>query len=215
MKDLYTLTVVVMAIVSAGCSSTGKTIFTEIHVIENAGKKPAWVEKNKIQWIEDDMHYFSGTIRLRGDERVSGGYMIASMDNREQLMRSVADEIRGQLDEAQISLNENAEILLGKVRSGTWEGTIYGLQDLERYYDRFEMCTGQDCRQGINVWILSGISMEDYRRTKDALVNKLVQVDPRVKDAITRGQVDFFSRGKATTGKDKETTSEQTPNMGN
>ena len=179
-----------MVIIVAGCSHT---VTTKKNLIDSSGSRPSWVSSQKTSWEEGDAFYFKSKVSLKGNERENAGYVIAGNDNRENLLRSISDQIKGATDEAQLSLNENSEIVLGKVRSGRWEGTIYGLINAEQYSERFEYCRGSDCTQRLDCYVLSSTSRADYNKTKDGLLNQIIAIDPKIKDAIIRKQAAFFT----------------------
>ena len=181
-------------------------------VVDSSSDRPSWVSDNKMTWDNDSRIYFKAKVTVRGDQRLNGCYNLASNDNREAMLRSIVDELKGATDEAQTDLNENAESLLGKVRSGKWAGKIYGFKDHEQYFERFqirdegsgEKTERQDC------YTLSYISKSDYNRTLQELVNKIAAVDPRLREAITQKQIGFFGdTDKLTT--DRKAASIETP----
>jgi hypothetical protein len=178
-----------LVVMVTACSHT---VATKKNLIDSSGSKPSWASSQKTAWEEGDVIYFKSRVSLKGNERENAGYVIASNDNRENLLRSISDQIKGATDEAEMSLSENSEIVLGKVRSGRWEGTIYGLRKTEQYSERFEYCKGSDCTQRLDCYVLSSISRADYNKTKDGLLNQIIAMDPRIKDAIIRKQAAFF-----------------------
>ncbi|MGO9145876.1 MAG: hypothetical protein ACLQDF_05860 [Desulfomonilia bacterium] len=179
-----------MLIIVAGCSHT---VTTKKNLIDSSGSRPSWVSSQKTSWEEGDAIYFKSKVSLKGKERENAGYIIAGNDNRENLLRSISDQIKGATDEAQMSLDENSEIVLGKVRSGRWEGTIYGLINTEQYNERFEYCRGSECTQRLDCYILSSISRADYNKTKDGILNQIIAIDPKIKGSIIRKQAAFFA----------------------
>lgn len=158
---------------------------------------PDWVEEMRLTWEKGDKVMFRSVHTVRGDERVNGCFDLAKLDARETLLTEMATDIKGSLDNAQQSLNENAEMVLGKVRSGEFKGRIQGMRHLEQYFERYRIGTDEriDCH------VLSEITKTDYAELKRKVVNRIEEVDPRLKDAITKKQVEFFeSRTPAETG---------------
>jgi hypothetical protein len=180
--------------VLGACSSSGPKRVT----IESSLDKPSWIESNKLSWEKDGFVFYRSQQTVRGDQRVNGCYDLAALDAREHLLKGMADEMKGAIDNAQTDISENAELILGKVRSGKWEGRILGMQDEERYFERYQIRDEQahEKIERIDCHVLSKISKADYNQTKQSVVNKMVAVDPRIKEAITKKQVDFFTESK-------------------
>ena len=159
---------------------------------------PSWVEENRLTWEKGDKVFFRSVHTVRGDERVNGCYDLAKLDARETLLTEMATDIRGSLDNAQQSLNENAEIVLGKVRSGEFKGRISGMKHTEQYFERYRIGTDErvDCH------VLSEITQKDYDDLKKRVVSNIQQADPRLKEAITQKQIEFFEN-RVPAGQDK------------
>lgn len=149
---------------------------------------PDWVVSTKLSWESDGKVIFKASHTIRGDERITGCFDLSQMDARESLISEISSDIRGSLDNAQQSLSENAELVLGKVRSSEFGGTITGLRFAEQYFERYRI--GETER--IDCHTLAEIRQSDYDRIKQAVLYKVVAVDPRLRDAIARKQVDFF-----------------------
>ncbi|MDI9526254.1 MAG: hypothetical protein QM299_04515 [Pseudomonadota bacterium] len=103
--------------------------------------------------------------------------------------------MKGKIQEVVMDLSENAEYVLNKARSGEFEGTIYGMHDVEQYFERYELVNEAEKTrvQRINCYQLSFISKQDYAKTEQALVNQIIEVDPRIKEAMTHGMINFFN----------------------
>lgn len=189
-KKVCTLFITVLCgITISSCSSTGPTKV----VLDSSPERPDWVKGNKIIWEDSGNTYLRSTHTVNGSERINGCYDLAKLDSKENLLSEIANDVRGRLDNAQQSISENAEVLLGKVRSGEFEGKITGLRHLETYYERYRIGETErlDCQ------VLSEISRANYNTTKQAVLNKLIAIDQRIKEAITKKQVEFFSDSPA------------------
>jgi hypothetical protein len=127
-------------------------------------------------------------------------------DNYEQMLRSISYDIKGAIDDAQMSLNEDAEIILNKVRSGKFDAMVTGLRDAEQYFERNDYCNQKTkvCKERIYCWMVSSITSEDYERAKRRIVNKISEADPRVHEAIINKTIDFFSEKKPALQEDKK-----------
>jgi len=145
-------------------------------------------------WSTDDGHYYKSMITIRGDQRLNGGYIIASNENRERLIRDISDRLKGKFQEVIMNLSENAEYLLNKARSGEFEGTIYGMRDMEQYFERYELVNEETKEriQKIDCYLLSFISNHDYAKTEQVFASQIIEVDPRIKEAMTQGMIKFF-----------------------
>jgi len=198
MKHIRTITIIMAAAVFGLCailSGCSTPAGSKKIIVDASPIKPDWVDNPAKKWKTDDGYFFKAKQTIRGDQRVNGGFIIAGNDTREMLMRGIYDEMKGAIDEAQTSLNENAEFLMGKVRSGQWEGALYGFSEIEQYFERYEYCNQltKECDAKIDCWILSNISLADYNKTKNAIVNQVVAIDPRIKEAVTNKQIKFFA----------------------
>jgi hypothetical protein len=187
------LVVMGLIVIVTGCSHTS---ITKRNLIDSTGAKPSWASGRETFWEEGDVVYLKSKVSLKGNQRENAGYVIAGNDNRENLLRAIIDQIKGATDEANMSLDENSEAILGKVRSGHWEGTIYGLRNTEQYSERFEYYNDSDRTQRLDCYVLSSISRDDYNKTKDGLLNQIIAVDPKIKAAIIRKQAAFFALPK-------------------
>ena len=154
---------------------------------------PDWVRSLRQTWEKDGKVLVKTTHTVKGDERVNGCFDLAKLDAKENLLSEIANDVKGSIDNAQQSISENAEVVLGKVRSGEFEGKVTGLRFSEQYYERYSI--GETER--IDCHTLGELSKTDYDQIKRAVINKVVAVDPRLKEAITKKQIDFFDRKPA------------------
>ena len=190
-SKITTVFFIALAILSAGCSSTSAT---KKIVIDSSPVRPDWIDRPDMYWETKDGYCYKSTVTIRGDERVNGGYIIASNDNRERLIRDISDKIKGRLQEAQMSLSQNAEFVLNKVRTGDFEGKIYGLRDTEQYFERYEY-VNESTKERVTMsdcCVLSCIDTADYAKTRQALIYQIIEIDPRVKEAMTQGLNKFL-----------------------
>lgn len=171
-----------------GCASSERSRRQWIDSSTHHDNPPEWVDEVRLSWNKGDKIFFRSVHTVRGDERVNGCFDLARLDVKETLLTEMATDIRGSLDNAQQSLNENAETVLGKVRSGEYRGRIMGLKHVEQYYERYRI--GKDER--IDCHVLSEITQSDYDELKKSVVNRIQEADPRLKEAITQKQIEFF-----------------------
>ena len=138
---------------------------------------------------------------VRGDERVNGCYDLVKLDVKEAMLSEIANNVKGSIDNAQQSISENAEVILGKVRSGEFDGQISGLRFTDEYYERYAI----GGVERIDCHIIAEMKQADYERVKRSVIDKVVAVDPRLKEAVTKKQINFFKpEAKAETGSTDE-----------
>ncbi len=175
----------------AGCTSTPpsmKRVWLDSST--HSESSPSWVAGTKIIWEESGKVLIRSTQTVRGDERVNGCYDLAKLDAKEAILTELASEVRGSLDNAQQSINENAEVVLGKVRSGEFSGRITGLRHSEQYFERYRIGDVErvDCH------VLSEMSRQEYDKVKTSVLNQLQKVDADLRKAITKKQINFFEK---------------------
>jgi hypothetical protein len=149
---------------------------------------PNWVQVSKLIWEDDGKMFLKTSHTVRGDERVDGCYELARLDARENMLSEISQQLRGSVDNAQTSLSENAEVVLGKVRSTQFGGRIRGLRHLEQYFERYRI--GESER--IECHVLSAISQADWKAAEKHLAEEVKEVDAKIKSAITNKQAEFF-----------------------
>jgi len=177
----------------ASCSTTGTKRITD-----SSGDKPSWAKSSKISWEEDNKIFIRGTANIRGNERVDGCYDLANLNAKEALVSEIQSYIKGVLDNSVQSISENAEVVLGKSRTSDFEGKIMGQRFIERYFERSIIGDAER----VECQLLSEISQKDYDRMKRLIIDKVQEVDPKIKEAIKQKHIDFFSAPK----KDDATT---------
>ena len=187
MKLMILTGVLIVSLV--GCTSLvpGGRVFLDSTTHEDSA--PSWVSSPKIGWDEHVSHFLHSRHTVRGNERVNGCYDLARFDAKETLLTEISEDIRGRLDQADQSISEAAEVILAKTRSGQFKGRISGLRFREEYFERYLI----NDTERIDCHVLSEISTADYNHVKRSVLNKVAEVDPRVRESITRRQIDFFS----------------------
>lgn len=176
-------------LIIAGCSSVQKGNRT---VLDASKTKGSWVDRSDLYWEESGKFYTKAQHTIRGDQQISGCFSLAKLDAKENLLTAMSEEVKGVLDNASLDISENAETVLGKVRSSKWEGTVYGLKFKESYFERYEI----KGNERIDCAVLSEITKSDYDKTKQSVINKVAAADPRIKEAIIKKQVDFFDASR-------------------
>lgn len=186
-KKLSVLILSVGVFAVASCSTTGSKVVTD-----SSGDKPSWAKSSKISWEENNKVFIRGTSTVRGNERVDACYDLAKLDAKEALVSEIQSDIKGVLDNSIQSISENAEVVLGKSRTSEFEGKIMGQRFSERYFERAIVSDNER----VECQLLSEISQKDYDRMKRLIVDKVQEVDPKIKEAIKQKHIDFFAAPK-------------------
>jgi hypothetical protein len=155
---------------------------------------PDWVKTTKLAWEQNGKILLRSSYTVNGNDRLNGCFDLARMDSKEALLSEIANDVKGSLDNAQQSISENAEIVLGKVRSGEFSGRIIGLRFTDQYFERYLI--GEVER--IDCHVLGEVKQSDYNQIKRSVVQGIAAVDPRLREAISRKQIDFFGHNEAT-----------------
>ena len=177
-----------LAVLIGACSVTPKRV-----VIDSSGDKPSWTGSSKVAWEDGGFVYFKSSHVVRGNERANGCIDLAKLDAKENLISEIKNDVKGSIDNAHQSISEDAEVVLGKVRSSEFDGSITGLRFDESFWEKYRV---GDVEQKIQCHVLAKMKKEDYLATKRAVLNKIAAVDPRLREAIAKKQVDFFSNQK-------------------
>lgn len=176
------------ALIVVGCSSSPKRI-----VLDSSGDKPSWTDSPKLIWEEGGVVMLKASHTVRGNERPNGCVDLAKLDAKENLISEIKNDVKGSIQNAQQSISEDAEVILGKVRSSGFEGSVSGLRFYESYWEKYQV---GEIEQKVQCHVLGKMKKEDYLATKRSIVHKVAAVDPRLKEAITQKQIDFFSNAK-------------------
>ena len=168
------------------CSSTGPKKV----VLDSSGKKPDWVEGSKIVWADGDSVYFKSKYTVKENERINGCFDLAKLDSKEALVSEIQNDIKGTIDQAQMSISNDAELVLGKSRSSEFAGRVQGFRFPEQYSERYQIGDLQEQ----SCYVLGQISKADYNKTKNFIIHKIQEVDPAIKAQITQKHVDFFRK---------------------
>lgn len=168
----------------AGCASSEKRI------VDSSANRPSWVETTKVTWIEGEQILFKQEYSVRADERLNGCYQLAKIEAKESLVREIAEELKGQIDSAQQSLSESAELILSQVRSSEYGGKVIGMRFLEQYNERSVVAQ----TERLDCFVLGSIKKSDYETIKRQILYKISDADPDVKKAIKERSVRFFTK---------------------
>ncbi len=171
------------------CSSTSPA---KKVILDESASKPSWVTDSKISWEEDSKVRIKSNQQVRGNERLSACYDIARLNAKSSLISEIQENIKGILDSHEATLSENAEVVLSKSRSAEFEGKISGLRFTEEYFVRYLLMS----EERIDCLVLSEIAKDDYNKLKRAILYKVEEADPRIKEQIKEKHIDFFKSDK-------------------
>jgi hypothetical protein len=194
MKSVFTMFVSMIVttfimMLLGGCSTGSKRDHRTTIETQGGTSAPDWATGTKLSWEEGDAVAFKGEHTVRGTDRVNGCFDLAKLDVKEAVLSELVEDVRGRIDQAQQSLSEDAEQVLGKVRSASYAGKVTGLRFVERFFERYRIGDSErlDC------FVMAQMSKSDYARLKRSLVDELSRVDPQLHAAIAAKQVEFFS----------------------
>ncbi len=170
----------------SACSSTPQRVVVDSPTGD--GSRPSWVKKAKVSWNDGELILWRTQHTIKGNERLNGCMDLAKLDAAESLLTEMAFDIQGTIDHAGQSISEDAEVILGKVRSGDYKGRIFGMKNIETFYERYLISE----TERIDCFALYSISKTDFTALKRSVVQKLIAVDPRLREAINQKQIDFF-----------------------
>lgn len=154
---------------------------------------PTWVDADKIRWEEGEQIFFKSSHSVRGNERVNGCYDLARLDTKEKVLSEIENDIKGRIDNVSQGLSEAAEVALGKVRSERYSGNAAGIRFTDQYFERYFVAQTErvDCH------VLGHISKADYQMLARNVATRVIQVDPRLKEAITQAQINVIQEDRA------------------
>lgn len=187
------ITFIGLMLILAGCatSHTKSSIAGRVFIdsTSHEDNPPEWVKNSKMGWEDGNYVFVKSSHTINGSERINGCFDLAKLNTKEAVITEIASDIKGRIDNAQTSISENSETILGKVRTEEYQGRVVGLAFKEQYFERYSTADveRQDCH------VLAAIKKSDYDRLKRAIVDKIVEVDPEIKKAIQSKQIDFFS----------------------
>ena len=176
-----------IGLIVTSCSSTGPK---KIILDQSSDDKPSWTNSSKMAWKDGDHIYLKAIHTIKGNERANGCIDLAKLDTKENLISEIKNEIKGSIDNAQQSINVDAEVVIGKVRSSKFEGAISGLRFTDSYWEKYQIGSEE---QVITCQVLSKIEEKDYIKMKKAILSNVISIEPRIKEAITKKQVRFFN----------------------
>ena len=161
--------------------------------------RPDWVDSSKLAWKDDKKIFFRGTYTIRGDERANACVDLAKLGVKEALITEIQEELKGAVDSAQDSIRADAEIILTNSRSARYQGAITGLRFTSSYWEKYALINRD---QRISCFVLGRISEVEFRQTKKNVLNKITRANPKLKEAITKKQINFFEEKRDTASKE-------------
>jgi len=166
-------------------------------VIDKSPSMPEWVKETNVNQLDGDQIYLVGRESIKGDQRLSGCFEMASFELKNKIIREVGEEIRGTIDQAIPDISENSEAVLSRVSTGKWTGKLVGLSTDSEYFERyrlFDFNQADSYKERIDCFVRMKIAKSDINRMKRDIIEELKKVDPKIKEAILNKQVNFFSK---------------------
>jgi len=152
---------------------------------------PTWAT-GKLAWEGDGKVFIHANHTVMGSQSVDACYDLTKLDSTERLLSEISDDVKGRIDNASDSLNEDAETVLAKSRTSGYAGLVIGLRITEQYFERYTL----GATERITCHSLAEIKQRDYDRVKRSVVDKIIAADPSIKNAVRQKQIDFFSAPK-------------------
>ena len=174
----------------AGLAACSSTPTLKKVVLDESPSRPSWVNDAKTSWEDSGKIEIKATQEIRGNERLAACYDLARLNAKSALIAEVQEEIKGVFDTHEATLSENAEVVLSKSRSAEFGGKVSGIRFTEDYFSRFRI--GEDER--IDCFVLGELSKEDYSRLKRAILFKVEEADPKIKEQIKEKHIQFFEK---------------------
>ena len=190
MKPLLKSALVLFAL--SACSSVPSTQRERLDWSSYPKDAPTWTQDLRESWESADQVELHSRHQARGDERTTACVDLARMNAHELLVTQISQDIRGRIDDAQSGLSESAENVFGKTRTAEFQGRVQGLKIRETFFERYRV----DGVERLECHALAEINQSDYRKLKRAIVDRVVEADPRLKEAVLKNQIDFFNSKK-------------------
>jgi len=151
--------------------------------------RPGWAEGTKSVWEEKGFIKYRGFQSIKGTERVNGCYELARLEAKQLLTAELNTDLKGKIDMASQSVSENAELLVAKSISEVFGNQIRGLRFTDEFFERYMVANIErvDCH------VLGELSFSDYMTLKRNVVDRILAVDPRIREAVAQQQIKFFN----------------------
>lgn len=179
--------IIVSILLLTGCASMKNRIFLDSTT--HSDSLPSWAKGTTQVWEEDGKVHFHGYQGILGNERITAGLKLASLNAKDAMVTEIASDFRTRVDVAQQSISEDAELVLGQVLTSETSGRITGFRVTDHYYERYIL----NETERIGCHVLGVISKQNYNKLKSTVFRKIVEVAPVLKEAITNKQIDFFN----------------------
>lgn len=199
---MFLIVIIMNGFLLVGCSSNKQSNYEKSEkpskvLVDHSPKKPDWVMDSITSKEEGEHFIMFSKETVRGDQRLNGCYELASFEAKNKMVREIGEEIKGAIDQAIPDISESTDAILSRVSSGKWEGKVYGMSVEEEYFERYRLFDYNEAdsyKERIDCYVKMKISKKDLNRMKVSLVDELKKVDPRIQEAITKKQIDFFHK---------------------
>lgn len=189
MKTIKILFVMCMSLSLWACATAESKKRQVLDTGTEGAKRPEWVSSTRNAWDERDKTNFKSQASVKGNERLDACFDISRLNAKEAILTEASESIRGRLDEARQAISEDAETILQKSRSTEFSGKVSGIRFIETYYERYLV----NNQERIDCFTLAQLSQADFIKIKQGLLSDIFRVDPKLKEAVTQKQIDFFN----------------------
>lgn len=193
-ESTFILSLLGIALLPA-CASTPNTSQLQRAVIDNSargGEMPRWIGESKVSWEEDNRIYFKALFSVKGSQRLNGCFDLVRLEQSETVLENIKHEIKGEIALANEGIAEEADPLITKSISKSFNGTIKGLRAVEQAYERYLVNNAER----IDCYLLSSMSKQDYNALKNNAFEQLISVNDEVARVVRKRQSDFFKSDK-------------------
>jgi|GEM_PF-3328404 len=149
---------------------------------------PEWTRSTKTSWEENGELVSRTSYTVRGNQKVNGCFDLAKLESKEQLLSQLKEEVSGEINLASEGVSEDFDPLITKSLRTSMAGKIQGLRIKEQAFERYMV----NSIERIDCFVLSSMKSSDYSNLKSSILQNLVFVDDKVKQAVRERQKKFF-----------------------
>lgn len=150
--------------------------------------RPGWTTSTKAAWEEDGLIKYRGFQSIKGNERLNGCYDLARLNTKQSVASELDNDISGKIHAAGQSISENAELIVGKAIADVFGSQVRGLRFTNEYFERYMVANVER----IDCYVIGELSIMDYNILKRNVVDKVLAIDERIREAVAQQQIKFF-----------------------
>jgi hypothetical protein len=189
----------VVVLLLSGCASSDKPaedITQKRFVTDNSlrgQEPPKWVADTRQIWEEGAQINRRGQSTILGHQRLSACYELAKVEAKTGLLTEIQEEIKGFLDVGETGLSEDVESAFNRAVTTNFAGKINGLQVRENFYERYVV----GGKERVDCFVLTAMKKTDFDSLRRSIINKVAEVDPRLRELAVQKQMALFSGDNA------------------